>query len=63
MDAEVDFPNWWQSKVILAKDYISKAQHYLEFEEKQPAIDQLALENASLNQKKKKKVLLLNIRN
>ena len=44
MDAEVDFPNWWQSKVILAKDYISKAQHYLEFEEKQPAIDALALE-------------------
>ena len=46
MDAEVDFPNWWQSKVILAKDYISKAQHYLEFEEKQPAIDQLALEES-----------------
>lgn len=44
MDGEVDFPNWWQSKVILARDYISKAQHYLEFEEKQPAIDQLALE-------------------
>ena len=44
MDGEVDFPNWWQSKLILAKDYISKAQHYLEFEEKQPAIDQLALE-------------------
>lgn len=46
MDGEVDFPNWWQSKVILAKDYISKAQHYLEFEEKQPAIDQLALEES-----------------
>ena len=44
MDAEVDFPNWWQSKVILAREYISKAQHYLEFEEKQPALDQLALE-------------------
>lgn len=44
MDAEVDFPNWWQAKVILAREYISKAQHYLEFEEKQPAIDQLALE-------------------
>tara|TARA_E500000318_G_scaffold76109_1_gene70707 strand:- start:2241 stop:3998 length:1758 start_codon:yes stop_codon:yes gene_type:complete len=43
-DGEVDFPNWWQSKVILARDYISKAQHYLEFEEKQPAIDALALE-------------------
>ena len=44
MDAEVDFPNWWQSKVILARDYISKAQHYLEFEEKQPALDALALQ-------------------
>ena len=44
MDAEVDFPNWWQAKVIMARDYISKAQHYLEFEEKQPAIDQLALQ-------------------
>ena len=53
MDAEVDFPNWWQSKVILAKDYISKAQHYLEFEEKQPAIDQLALENASPEEEEK----------
>ena len=57
MDGEVDFPNWWQSKVILAKDYIAKAQHYLEFEEKQPAIDQLALEEgieeASANKIKK----------
>lgn len=57
MDAEVDFPNWWQSKVILARDYISSAQHYLEFEEKQPAIDALALEEntqkASYNKLKK----------
>ena len=44
MGGEVDFPNWWQSKVILAKDYISKAQHYLDFEDKQPMIDKLALE-------------------
>ena len=44
-DGEVDFPHWWQSKVIKAKDYIGAAQHYLEAEEKQPAIDQLALEN------------------
>ena len=50
MDGEVDFPNWWQSKVILAKDYISKAQHYLEFEEKQPAIDQLALEEGVIDE-------------
>ncbi len=43
-DGEVDFPHWWQKKVILARDYISAAQHYLEFEEKQPALDALALE-------------------
>lgn len=28
---EVDFPNWWQSKLILSKDYISKASHWLDF--------------------------------
>lgn len=39
MPQEVDFPNWWQAKVIKARDYISSAQHYLEFESKQPGID------------------------
>ena len=43
-DGEVDFPHWWQGKVIKAREFISSAQHYLEAEEKQPAIDQLALE-------------------
>jgi hypothetical protein len=56
-DGEVDFPHWWQKKVILARDYISAAQHYLEFEEKQPALDALALEEgvdqASYNKLKK----------
>lgn len=46
-DGEVDFPHWWQSKVVKARDYMSAAQHYLESEEKQPAIDQLALEAQS----------------
>ena len=32
-DVEVDFPHWWQSKVIKARDYISKAKHYLDGEE------------------------------
>ena len=50
IDGEVDFPNWWQSKVILAKDYISKAQHYLDFEDKQPIIDKLALEGKKLKE-------------
>ncbi len=44
-DGEVDFPNWWQSKLILAKDYLSKAFHYIDSKEKQPMIDKLALEN------------------
>ena len=46
VDGEVDFPNWWQKKLILARDYMSAAFHYLDSEEKQPAIDQLALEHA-----------------
>jgi hypothetical protein len=44
MDGEIDFPHWWQGKVIKAREFISSAQHYLEAEEKQPIIDQLALE-------------------
>ena len=43
-DGEVDFPHWWQAKVIKAREFISSAQHYLEAEEKQPVIDQLALQ-------------------
>jgi hypothetical protein len=39
MDQEVDFPDWWQEKIHLAADYMDKAKHYLEFEEKQPALD------------------------
>jgi hypothetical protein len=34
MEGEVDFPNWWQSKLTLARDYVSKAYHYLDSEEK-----------------------------
>ena len=44
-DGEVDFPHWWQKKVTLSREYLSSAQHYLEAEEKQPALDQLALES------------------
>ena len=45
VDGEVDFPHWWQKKVVLSREYLSSAQHYLEAEEKQPALDQLALES------------------
>jgi len=46
IEGEVDFPNWWQEKVMRAREDLSKAQHYLEFEEKQPFLDQLALEES-----------------
>jgi hypothetical protein len=39
MGSEIDFPHWWQSKVITAKNMISGAKHYLEFELKEPAVD------------------------
>lgn len=52
IEGEVDFPNWWQEKVMRARQDISKAQHYLEFEQKQPVIDQLALENKQIRELK-----------
>jgi len=39
MDTHVDFPHWWQSKVIKARDYISAATHYLEYETKESDIE------------------------
>ncbi len=39
MGGEVDFPAWWQSKITTAKNMISSAKHYLEFELKEPEID------------------------
>jgi hypothetical protein len=44
MNAEVDFPDWWQEKIHLAKDYMVKAKHYLDFEEKQPSLDMMTEE-------------------
>ena len=36
---EVDFPHWWQGKVIKARDYMVAAKHYLDGEEKIDQID------------------------
>ena len=44
MGGEVDFPNWWQGKVIKAHDYIQSAAHYLDFETEQPSIDAMVAE-------------------
>jgi len=38
-EGEVDFPAWWQSKITTAKNMVSSAKHYLEFELKEPEVD------------------------
>jgi hypothetical protein len=53
---EVDFPAWWQSKITTAKNMISSAKHYLEFELEEPKIDAMvdvASEEGALDEKLK----------
>ena len=38
-EQEVDFPHWWQAKIIKAKELLDSAKHYLEFEIKEPQLD------------------------
>jgi hypothetical protein len=38
-EQEVDFPAWWQAKITTAKNMISSAKHYLDFELKEPELD------------------------
>ena len=40
-EQEVDFPHWWQAKIIKAKDMLISAKHYLDFEIKEPQIDSM----------------------
>jgi hypothetical protein len=53
---EVDFPHWWQSKIIRAKEMMSSAKHYLDFELKEPEIDAMvgAVDAISMNEVKNK---------
>ena len=32
LEGEIDFPHWWQAKIIKAKDYMVGAKHYLDGE-------------------------------
>jgi N-methylhydantoinase A/oxoprolinase/acetone carboxylase beta subunit len=38
-EQEVDFPHWWQAKIIQAKSMLVSAKHYLDFEIKEPQLD------------------------
>jgi hypothetical protein len=47
---EVDFPAWWQNKINTAKNMISSAKHYLEFELKEPQIDAMVGVGNTMNE-------------
>ena len=49
---EVDFPHWWQAKIIKAYDYLQSAYGYLDGEEKTQQIDNTVLTTVALNEKK-----------
>ena len=36
---EVDFPNWWQAKIIKANDYLTAAFDYLDGEQQTAKLD------------------------
>ena len=54
---EVDFPHWWQSKVIKAKDMMVSAKHYLDGEEKIDQIDSMLDEDNIKENYSKEKLL------
>jgi len=43
---EVDFPNWWQAKLIKANDYLNAAFDYLDGEQQTAKLDAVTHENA-----------------
>ena len=49
---EVDFPHWWQAKIIKAYDYLQSAYGYLDGEEKTDQIDNTVVATMALNEKK-----------
>jgi len=49
---EVDFPHWWQAKIIKAYDYLQSAYGYLDGEEKTQQIDNTVVATMALNEKK-----------
>jgi hypothetical protein len=46
MPTEVDFPNWWQAKLIKAHDYLTSAFDYLDGEQKTNQIDAMMEDNS-----------------
>lgn len=49
---EVDFPHWWQAKIIKAYDYLQSAYGYLDGVENTHQIDTVVIPAVALNEKK-----------
>jgi hypothetical protein len=47
LPTEVDFPNWWQAKLIKAHDYLTSAFDYLDGEQKTAQIDSMMEDNSN----------------
>jgi hypothetical protein len=55
---EVDFPAWWQAKITTAMNNMVSSKHYLDFELKEPTIDNIVTVSSDeevINEKKAKK--------
>jgi hypothetical protein len=55
MPNDVDFPHWWQTKVIKARDLMVGAKHYLDGEEKVSQIDAMMDMSEDLSAKEEDK--------
>jgi hypothetical protein len=58
-EQEVDFPHWWQAKIIEAKNMLVSAKHYLDFELKEPQLDAMvdvASEEGAIDEMSKKQI-------
>jgi len=58
-EQEVDFPHWWQAKIIEAKNILISAKHYLDFEIKEPQLDAMvdvASEEGAIDEMSKKQI-------
>jgi len=58
-EQEVDFPHWWQAKIIEAKNMLVSAKHYLDFEIKEPQLDAMvdvASEEGAIDEMSKKQI-------
>ena len=58
LPTEVDFPNWWQAKIIKANDYLNAAFDYLDGEQQTAKIDAMQVKKIEVDDDTEFKVKL-----